>query len=460
MADVHGDGTNATQDKATQDKATARDDAAATADAEGTADQEDGTGIPDAGEEPGAVPEFRTASEPEGAAPEADPEPETAHDSEAAPDPATEPEPEADPALEPEDASASAPALHLGTPDPEPEPPEADPARGNARAWSRPLLISVTALAAMAVLTLATIVQSPSAKAGSESSPTADTSAPKSTAPQPTRTTSTPSAGATTTPAPVTDTTPAGASPAASTSTSPDAAVTSAVRALGISGDLSVAVVDADGGATATYDSDSDTSYDTASIVKVDILATLLLQDQHAGTHLTAGQQNLATAMIEQSDNDAALDLWHTIGRGAGLAAANKSFGLHHTVGGDGDLWGLTQTSASDQIALLRAVFDSDSPLSSSSRAYLTGLMRSVVDGERWGVSAADSDGSGYALKNGWLERTATARWDINSIGEVTYEGHRLLVSVLSSGQRTEQGGIDQVESVARTAAQAYVGAA
>lgn len=330
-----------------------------------------------------------------------------------------------------------------GRPEPEPDP-------SPARPWVRPLLISVTALAVMAVLTLATIVQSPSAKAGSDTGPTADTTVP----------TATTTASATQSTPPATATTASSATAtAAQTTTSPDAAVTTAVRALGVSGHVSVAVTDADGGAAATYETGA-TSYDTASIVKVDILATLLLQDQHAGTRLTAAQRTLATAMIERSDNDAALDLWRTIGRSAGLTAANKTFGLDHTVGGEGDLWGLTQTTASDQIALLQAVFDSGSPLSASSRAYASGLMRSVIDGERWGVSAADSDGSGYALKNGWLQRSATGLWDINSIGEVTYDGHRLLVSVLSSGQKSEQGGIDQVERVARTAAQAYVDAA
>ncbi|MFJ2955790.1 serine hydrolase [Streptomyces sp. NPDC087270] len=328
--------------------------------------------------------------------------------------------------------------------------PESDPSP--ARPWVRPLLISVTALAVMAVLTLATIVQSPSAKAGSDTSPTADTTVPTATTTT-SATQSTPRATATAT------TTSSATATAAKTTTSPDAAVTTAVRTLGVSGHVSVAVTDADGGAAATYETGA-ASYDTASIVKVDILATLLLQDQHAGTRLTAAQRTLATAMIERSDNDAALDLWRTIGRSAGLAAANKTFGLDDTVGGEGDLWGLTQTTASDQIALLHAVFDSDSPLSASSRAYVSGLMRSVIDGERWGVSAADSDDSGYALKNGWLQRSATGLWDINSIGEVTYDGHRLLVSVLSSGQKSEQGGIDQVERVARAAAQAYVDAA
>lgn len=332
--------------------------------------------------------------------------------------------------------------------------PESDPFP--ARPWVRPLLISVTALAVMAVLTLATIVQSPSAKAGSDTSPTADTTVPTATTTT-SATRSTPRATATATT--TATTTSSATATAAKTTTSPDAAVTTAVRALGVSGHVSVAVTDADGGAAATYETGA-ASYDTASIVKVDILATLLLQDQHAGTRLTAAQRTLATAMIERSDNDAALDLWRTIGRSAGLAAANKTFGLDDTVGGEGDLWGLTQTTASDQIALLHAVFDSDSPLSASSRAYVSGLMRSVIDGERWGVSAADSDDSGYALKNGWLQRSATGLWDINSIGEVTYDGHRLLVSVLSSGQKSEQGGIDQVERVARAAAQAYVDAA
>jgi beta-lactamase class A len=237
------------------------------------------------------------------------------------------------------------------------------------------------------------------------------------------------------------------------------AALADAVNDLDVSGRLSVAVadLDPDGGGTATYNSGDDTEYDTASIVKVDILSTLLLQHQNAGTELTEGQRALATEMIEQSDNDAALSLWEVIGGAGGLDHANTTLGLHHTTGGTDDLWGLTQTTAGDQIALLRDVFGDDSPLSSASRAYVSGLMESVTDGQRWGVSAADSDGAGYALKNGWLERTATSRWDINSIGEVTYDGHRLLISVLSSGQLYEQSAIDQVEKVALAAAKAYV---
>ena len=57
---------------------------------------------------------------------------------------------------------------------------------------------------------------------------------------------------------------------------------------------------------------------DDASIAKVDILATALYEAQQQGTTLTATQQQLATAAIEESDNDAAQDLWEDDGGNPG----------------------------------------------------------------------------------------------------------------------------------------------
>lgn len=230
------------------------------------------------------------------------------------------------------------------------------------------------------------------------------------------------------------------------------------VKALSASskGRLSVAVAElADSGTGVSY-ADGSATYDTASIVKVDILATLLLRHQKAGTTMTSTEKSQATVMIQQSDNDAATALWNAIGRRSGLDAANATFGLSHTKGGSADLWGLTQTTPADQLALLRVVFGGDgSPLSSASRAYVKGLMHSVTSGQQWGVSAADEDATGFALKNGWLQRTSTGLWDINSIGEVGYKGHTLLVCVLSSGNASEKAGIDKVEDAAEAAAEA-----
>ncbi|MFF7980736.1 serine hydrolase [Streptomyces sp. NPDC007901] len=218
---------------------------------------------------------------------------------------------------------------------------------------------------------------------------------------------------------------------------------------------VSAAVLDLDSGDSATY---GDTAFDTASIVKVDILATLLLQAQDAGRHLTATEKAYATKMIENSDNTSASQLWDIIGKAAGLDAANKRFGLTETEGGDGALWGLTQTTAADQLTLLQQVFGDDSKLSGASQSYVQGLMKTVESDQRWGVSAA-ADGSGYALKNGWLPRSTTGLWDVNSIGRVTVDGTGYLVAVLSKGTVSQAKGIAVVEAAAKAAVRSFVDA-
>ncbi|MET9082320.1 serine hydrolase [Streptomyces sp. NPDC004237] len=218
---------------------------------------------------------------------------------------------------------------------------------------------------------------------------------------------------------------------------------------------VSAAVLDLDSGDSATY---GDTAFDTASIVKVDILATLLLQAQDAGRHLTATEKAYATKMIENSDNTSASQLWDVIGKAAGLDAANKRFGLTETEGGDGALWGLTQTTAADQLTLLQQVFGDDSKLSGASRSYIQGLMKTVESDQRWGVSAA-ADGSEYALKNGWLARSTTGLWDVNSIGRVTVDGADYLVAVLSKGTVSQAKGIAVVEGAAKAAVRSFIDA-
>lgn len=219
--------------------------------------------------------------------------------------------------------------------------------------------------------------------------------------------------------------------------------------------EVSVAVLDPDSGAGAAYGTGA---FDTASIVKVDILAALLLQAQDAGRSLTAAERTYATAMIEISDNDSASALWRAIGTAEGLDAANERFGLTGTTGGDGPLWGLTRTTAADQVALLRQVFVTDgSVLSEASRAYVRGLMERIADGQRWGVSAAadtagPTAGSTWALKNGWLRRSTTGLWVVNSIGRVETGGRGCLVAVVSRGSGTQAEGIALTEAAARAA--------
>ncbi|MDN3022271.1 serine hydrolase [Streptomyces sp. S.PB5] len=258
-------------------------------------------------------------------------------------------------------------------------------------------------------------------------------------------------------PSPVATTQEASVEPVTQPTVDHDDLLAAAMKAVTVPGDteVSVAVRDLDSGESATY---GDGSFDTASIVKVDILVALLLQAQDEDRHLTSAEKSYATAMIENSDNVSASALWRIIGRAKGLDAANSRLGLTDTEGGDGMLWGLTQTTAADQLTLLQQVFGDDSELSQTSRKYVRGLMGQIAVGQRWGVSAA-ADGSAWALKNGWLPRSTTGLWDINSIGRVTApDGGAYLVVALSNGNVTKEKGISLVESAAKAAVSVFAG--
>ncbi|WP_130798996.1 serine hydrolase [Streptomyces otsuchiensis] len=188
--------------------------------------------------------------------------------------------------------------------------------------------------------------------------------------------------------------------------------------------------------------------YDTASIVKVDLLAALLLRAQDENRELTGAEHDHAHAMITTSANDPATALWHQLGRGEALDEANRRLGLTATTSDPDGHWGLTQTTSADQVTLLRAIHGhgQDSPLTAESRAYVVGLLRQVVPDQRWGVSAA-ADGP-FTLKNGWLPRTRTGLWDINSIGRISAAGGDHLIAVVSDGHATFQSGVELVEAV------------
>ena len=59
-----------------------------------------------------------------------------------------------------------------------------------------------------------------------------------------------------------------------------------------------------------------------ASIVKVDILETLLTQAGTGGA-LSGADAELAQSMIEDSDNDSATDLWDAVGGASGIRSFN-----------------------------------------------------------------------------------------------------------------------------------------
>jgi len=190
----------------------------------------------------------------------------------------------------------------------------------------------------------------------------------------------------------------------------------------------------------------------TASIVKVEILGTLLSQAQKAHRRLTASERSLATSMIEYSNNNSATALWDQVGRAPAVDAFDRSVGMTSTT--PATAWGLTTTTAADQVTLLAHIVEPNNVLTDTSRSYIMHLMENVIPGQDWGVSAGAALGSTVALKNGWLP--VGNGWTVNSIGWVNGSGRQYLIAVLCAGEPTEYSGITSIQMIARNVWSAF----
>jgi hypothetical protein len=245
------------------------------------------------------------------------------------------------------------------------------------------------------------------------------------------------------------------ASPAAPAEHADPLSGTAAAYVAGRSGSVLAAVYDVSTGQS--WRLGDGPAQPAASVVKLDILETLLAKQ--AGTTLSAGDQSLSQSMIEDSDNDAATSLWDEAGGAAGIGAYNDSAGLSGTTpsacvtcaGFAWPGWGLTTTVPQDQLALLKQLIaPGQRPLlSDAQRSYVLSLLENVAPEQRWGVSGGVPAGVTVALKNGWLPlNDANTDWQINSVGWVSGDGRGYLVAVFTTGNPTEQYGIDTINAL------------
>ncbi|TVL87974.1 serine hydrolase [Streptomyces sp. SAJ15] len=194
-----------------------------------------------------------------------------------------------------------------------------------------------------------------------------------------------------------------------------------------------------------------DQRYDSASTVKVTVLATLLWDAKKSNRKLTERESRLATAMITRSDNDSTTALWRQLGTSK-VKGFLKAAGMTRTTL-DPDrpdrYWGLTQINVRDEQKLLSLITTKNKVLSDSARAYILKLMNKVVADQRWGTPAGAPSTVKVHVKNGWLPRK-THGWRVHSLGAFTGGGRTYTMTVLTHDVRTDTDGINTIQAVSR----------
>jgi hypothetical protein len=189
-------------------------------------------------------------------------------------------------------------------------------------------------------------------------------------------------------------------------------------------------------------------SYDSASIIKVTILAALLRDAQQSRRVLSARERSLVTAMITQSSNGATGTLWRQLGTRKIYRFLNAA-GMPRTELGWDRYWGLSRVNAAEQSRLLGLITLPNTVLSDSSRAYILDRMAHVVPAQRWGTPAGAPLKARVHVKNGWLPRDDLG-WRVHSLGAFTGQGHDYTIAVLTHGNATMRQGVNTVQAVAR----------
>lgn len=202
---------------------------------------------------------------------------------------------------------------------------------------------------------------------------------------------------------------------------------------------------------------------DTASIVKVEIMGTALWEAEH-GRPLSAAERALMIPMIEHSDNNAATELLADVGGPRAVQRFDRRAGLYDTTpsrlryipGTTLPGWGLTKTTAFDEVRLVSRFAYPNSMLTTANRRYGLNLMENVESDQAWGVSGGSYgvlSGATVALKNGWLphQLATNSDWQINSIGWISGHGRDYVLAVLTDHNPSMPYGIDTIDMIARS---------
>ncbi|GHA16844.1 hypothetical protein GCM10010372_15660 [Streptomyces tauricus] len=186
--------------------------------------------------------------------------------------------------------------------------------------------------------------------------------------------------------------------------------------------------------------------YDSASVAKVLIMEGLLRRAEKLGRSLTRWEAANVRPMIVRSDNTAARRLWAAQGHSHlnGFLARVRT---RATVLGPGGYWGLTRTTATDQMRLLGVLTNTRSFL--RTRAYGLRLLADVRADQRWGVPAGMPRGFKAHVKNGWLPRS-THGWRVHSVGAFSGEGRAYRIVVLTHDNPTKAYGVRTIERIAQ----------
>ena len=187
----------------------------------------------------------------------------------------------------------------------------------------------------------------------------------------------------------------------------------------------------------------------TASVIKAQVLAGVLLRAQDDARALTPGEVANIDLMIRYSHNrPPTSELYLQIGSARGMEAIDARFGIAGTA--HTARYGATLSSAEDRTRLVEQLLIGGGPLDEASVAEAWEWMSTVSTAQTWGISAGLPADHEFALKNGFYPMSGRG-WRLGTSGVVIdADGGAYAMTIMTDLNPDEATGIELVEQIAR----------
>jgi beta-lactamase class A len=208
-----------------------------------------------------------------------------------------------------------------------------------------------------------------------------------------------------------------------------------------------------------TYGFNADRPFTVASAIKVPIILTLLSQLEAKKKRPTSTQVRLMTAMIENSDNPSAIELYREIGWERGILNFMKGLKISGFVPSPSTIpYGYSTITPAAMAALL-ARLDAGTVLNATDRAFVLKLMRHIEDDQRIGVGDSSPSGATVSMKDGWFYAGGdTGPYVVNSSGIVSKGGETYVIAVFTIKDANFNAGCAIVRYVAKVVGERLMG--
>ena len=197
------------------------------------------------------------------------------------------------------------------------------------------------------------------------------------------------------------------------------------------------------------YTLNGDLEITTASVIKAQVLAGVLLAAQDAGRRISPSEAADIELMMHYSHNTPPTSrLYLQIGGASGMEELDQRFGIGGT--SHTPRYGGTLSTAADRTRLVEQLLIGGGPLDEESVQAAWRWMSGVSAAQSWGVTAGLPTGYEAALKNGFYPMSV-AEWRLGTTGVVRDpNGGAYAMTVMTDNNPSESAGIALVEKITR----------